>query len=386
MSIGDPLFYAPFVSGDNKLRRLSLATPILANAFILFFLPLAYVLNVSYWEPYYASVQEDGLLEWMTFWAFIFAGIVFGLAGFRQFQEIGFKSWFLWGMAAFCFLFAMEEISWGQRLFGYQPPEYFLKENYQQEFNFHNVLGTSIRSLILKVIILGYGVVLPMLALLPSCKRILDICGIQPPTNSLVPSFLAIFLTYQIYPWSYSGEWVEMMLGLAFAFTALLHWSGSEYNQHKLHWITIFAFLSIFLLGLASAALTHWNHPKDPVVIKNAKLELNTLAQDFRGKYGSISKCGVHQRVYTYSRNKNGQLLKNGEFAFLLQGGASQARAEFFIDPWNSPYWIRHICDPSTGKEWAIVYSLGPNRRRDSSRWKVLGDDLGSQLIQIEGR
>ena len=95
MSIGDPLFYAPFLSGDNKLRRLSLATPILANAFILFFLPLAYVLNVSYWEPYYASVQEDGLLEWMTFWAFIFAGIVFGMAGFRQFQEIGFKSWFL---------------------------------------------------------------------------------------------------------------------------------------------------------------------------------------------------------------------------------------------------------------------------------------------------
>ena len=386
MSIGDPLFYTPLLSGDSKLRRLSLATPLLVNAFILLFLPLAYVLNMSYWELYYASVQEDGLLEWMTFWAFVFAGIVFGLVGFRQFQEIGFKSWFLWGLAAFCFLFAMEEISWGQRLFGYQPPEYFLKENYQQEFNFHNVLGTSIRSLILKVIILGYGVVLPMFALLPSYNRILDLCGIKPPSNLLIPSFLAIFLTYQIYPWSYSGEWVEMMLGLAFAFTAILHWGKSEFNQHKLSLVTIIAFLSILSPGIASSAFTQWNNRNDPIVIKNVKLELNTLAQDFKGKTGPITKCGIHQRVYTYSGSKDGGQLKNGEFAFLLQGGASQARAEYFIDPWNSPYWIRHICDPTTGKEWAIVYSLGPNRRRDSSRWKVLGDDIGSRLIQIEGQ
>ena len=129
--------------------------------------------------------------------------------------------WFLTGLALFCFVVAMEEISWGQRIIGYRPPVYFLEHNFQQELNLHNVVDTSLRKLGLKVIILGYGVVLPIVALAPGVKRLLDVTGIVVPPASMIPSFLLVFATYQIYPWKHSGEWVELMLGLGFLFVAL---------------------------------------------------------------------------------------------------------------------------------------------------------------------
>ncbi len=55
-----------------------------------------------------------------------------------------------------------------------------------------------------------------------------------------------------------------------------------------------------------------------------------------------------------------------------------QERAEFFLDPWNSPYWIRDRCDRETNRRIMFIYSFGPNRRRDSSRTEILGDDIGS--------
>jgi hypothetical protein len=37
------------------------------------------------------------------------------------------------------FVIGMEEISWGQRLFGFATPERLAEANWQAEFNFHNV-------------------------------------------------------------------------------------------------------------------------------------------------------------------------------------------------------------------------------------------------------
>ena len=44
------------------------------------------------------------------------------------------------GLGLFCWFVAGEEISWGQRLLAFQPPEFFLRENFQQELNLHNLL------------------------------------------------------------------------------------------------------------------------------------------------------------------------------------------------------------------------------------------------------
>jgi hypothetical protein len=56
-------------------------------------------------------------------------------------------------------------------------------------------------------------------------------------------------------------------------------------------------------------------------------------------------------------------------------------RTEFSFDPWNSPYWIRDRCERDEGRRVAFVYSFGPNRSRDSSRWEIMGDDIGQYVL-----
>ena len=70
--------------------------------------------------------------------------------------------------------------------------------------------------------------------------------------------------------------------------------------------------------------------------------------------------------------------LYEGIFAKLVEKGVPIERTRFFLDPWNTPYWIRHKCNDE--EEIAFVYSFGPNRRRDSSRWKIRGDDVGAYI------
>ena len=62
------------------------------------------------------------------------------------------------------------------------------------------------------------------------------------------------------------------------------------------------------------------------------------------------------------------------EFAKLVE---EALRRQYFLDPWNLPYWIRHRC--SEGRTTAVfVYSFGPNRRRDSDPGEIRGDDIGA--------
>ena len=82
----------------------------------------------------------------------------------------------------------------------------------------------------------------------------------------------------------------------------------------------------------------------------------------------------------TVTRNDVPQLLE-GQFAALKLQGLPEERADYFLDPWNSPYWIRHRC--SSERQRIVVYSFGPNRRRDSGPWEPGGDDIGS-VIDIE--
>jgi hypothetical protein len=70
-----------------------------------------------------------------------------------------------------------------------------------------------------------------------------------------------------------------------------------------------------------------------------------------------------------------------GRFAALQVQGLPEERADYFLDPWNSPYWIRHRC--SSERQRIFIYSFGPNRRRDSDEREIRGDDIGV-VIELE--
>ncbi len=370
---------------SKRVAGIDVTAVVVANLLILGTLAFAAGLEAISSDAYYASVQEDEVMEWATFWAFMVAAAVFLVAAVGQRRTTGKIPWFLAGVSFFCFLFAMEEISWAQRVFGYRPPAYFLEENYQQELNFHNVIKTGYRKLLLKIIILGYGVLLPFMASASSIKRWFDRAAVVAPTWMLAPSFIAAYWVYEAYPWTHSGEWVEVMLGLAFLFAAvfiaLSYRSGDPGPRFLSRPVAAIAAVSVLVLvlGVANAAYSRSVRAGRPEVVEAASAELEALKRDFASGEVRI-KCNVHKRVYSFVEKYDQDYLYGGDYSDLVDRGLPEERADFFLDPWNSPYWIRRRCKGD--RRIQFVYSFGPNRRRESNRWEILGDDVGAIISQ----
>ncbi len=359
---------------------------LLANVLVLATVAFASVLESGYPDFYYFSIQEDEYLEWSSFWAFVLAAVAYIRRAADYRRATSTFPWYLYGIALFCFVVAMEEISWGQRILGYRPPAYFLEHNYQQEFNFHNVVETGYRKLALMIVIAGYGIALPLAVQTRILKNWFERVGIVAPTIALLPAYAGTFLVYFIYPWSHSGEWVEFRLGLSFLYSALYMTRGhndekqsrvsDRFSSSK---IAAIAFVIVIGLGLISGAASRAQRIAHPDNLAAASSEVEAISRDFATGLAR-SRCNLHKRLYTFVEEYGQTALFNGSFSRLQSQGLPEERAEFFLDPWNSPYWIRDRCDRKSNRRIMFVYSFGPNRRRDSSRTEILGDDIGSYI------
>lgn len=180
----------------------------------------------------------------------------------------------------------MEEISWEQRLLACRPATYFLEYNYQQEFNFHTIVETDYRKLALSLVIGGYGILLPLAAQFSYIKGWFQRLAIAPPPVALLPAFAGTFLVCFLYHWSRLGEWVELMPGLS------------------------------FLLGAIQM-------PRD-----YSDGDQSGLAR---------SRCNLHKRLYTFVEEYGQTNPCKGSYSNLQSQGLPKERAEFYLDPWNSP-------------------------------------------------
>lgn len=110
---------------------------------------------------------EDGIIEYLTAVFLLLSAIV--LWGHAKRAKMG-RPLLLLALYGLLFFFAAgEEISWGQRIFGVQPGEFFLENNKQNETNLHNLVigNVSLASFlfgnVLTVTLLLYLVVLPLM-------------------------------------------------------------------------------------------------------------------------------------------------------------------------------------------------------------------------------
>ncbi|RMG19824.1 MAG: hypothetical protein D6729_04360, partial [Deltaproteobacteria bacterium] len=175
-------------------------------------------------ETFGRWMQEDGPAEWATFWAFLLAGALVltrlkGLFGRRLALVLAVL------LSAFCLFVAGEEISWGQRLFGFEPPALFLEKNFQQELNVHNFLkGKKLAGLpldsryLVLLVALSYGALLPLLRRLLARRsapvgQALE--AIAPPVW-LLPHLLLVAYAEARYPVVLTGEAAELHLGHCF--------------------------------------------------------------------------------------------------------------------------------------------------------------------------
>ena len=122
--------------------------------FLLNVLALVTVQNLDL-DVYRELIREDALLEDLTAFYFLAAGILlFGAAWMQSMRTMRTpRALLLIGSVVMLFV-AGEEVSWGQRIFDYATPDLVARKNRQGEFNVHNIKELGFSKLNLKAAVL----------------------------------------------------------------------------------------------------------------------------------------------------------------------------------------------------------------------------------------
>jgi len=172
---------------------------------------------------YLRLVAEDGLIEWVTVGILLGGAALGGFALRRLRAQSWRRRWFYAGFIAFCLFCIAEELSWGQRLFGFRSPPLFETHARQRETNVHN-LFQGFTTLKVKEIALGtfivYGLALPaLMRLRPAVRARVERTGFRVPDAALWPGFLVGSLLAFDRP---KGARVEELSELAYSIALVL--------------------------------------------------------------------------------------------------------------------------------------------------------------------
>lgn len=232
----------PRLLGSSFTRRLLSSQRALRG--LVFALPFVALALVAAWKAacgienplYLLLVREDSVFEYLTALLY-FIGFGLALVLARRLQRDG-QRWpgLMFAGLAFLFLFvALEEVSYGQRIFGLATPEAMAEHNLQQEISIHNLAA-------LEPVFFRIG---PMLIGLAAAFAWL-LLGFR---NRLPPP-LPDLLLYGIPPWFATGYFLLYALYWA-AFSLLgghpwLIWQ----DQELLEFVLAGGFLALVVNGL----------------------------------------------------------------------------------------------------------------------------------------
>lgn len=187
--------------------------------YILLFLIL---LCTFFFKKVYIYYKEDGILEDITVLLACASSIIlFYVACLNRFTIRGI---FVLALALLLFLFAMEEISWGQRIFGWETSQLMQQINEQKESNLHNLFNGYFD--------IGYVLVTSLLASLSFYRnQWIWIFSLFPQTRALadfIPSkgffyagYFYIFLMMFTLFFDRGGETLEAAVALTCFFYAV---------------------------------------------------------------------------------------------------------------------------------------------------------------------
>ncbi|MEJ7912969.1 MAG: hypothetical protein WKF70_07430 [Chitinophagaceae bacterium] len=191
---------------------------------ILFLLAIGFFLvftNVDSFENY---IREDGIVEWLTVLSLLAAAFfcMQRAVTLTRYRGVYFMVTNL-VLAVLLIIAAGEEISWGQRLFGIETPEYFRENNLQEETNLHNlkINGVEINRLVFSYLLISalviYLGVFPILYQKKEwMRRFADRWGIPMPQLYQVLGFLFVFVITALIPHGKRAELLECCACLLF--------------------------------------------------------------------------------------------------------------------------------------------------------------------------
>jgi hypothetical protein len=124
----------------EQLRSFSEGSVLLEKSEVLLIAVTGGILLLSwFYTPLQDLYREDGFFENMTAFLAISAGVIL-LVTIRSVKARKTR-YLVFALSLCCLTFGFEEISWGQRIFGFETPEAIKETNYQEEFNLHNFLN-----------------------------------------------------------------------------------------------------------------------------------------------------------------------------------------------------------------------------------------------------
>ncbi len=195
-------------------------------------------MNLDYYQAVYT--KEDGFLEWATVVA-LFLGMItciYRIKILRKFRE----PTFIFGLCAMSFLFFFgmgEEISWGQRIFKWQSPQWFCTYNTQCETNLHNLKFGDLKinklffGLILGICIATYFLILPVLyRKVDKVKDLVNKWALPIPKYVHIGAYLFLFILSETIPGHKKGEILEFG-GCWIFFIMILSPLNREYFSRK---------------------------------------------------------------------------------------------------------------------------------------------------------
>lgn len=191
-------------------------------------LAVAVAATVPFKEFYLWLVDEDHPIEWLQFACLVAAIVFLGFLAFRLYRRGQKGMAVLYAVITVGVVFlAGEEISWGQRIFGWQTPASLEAINRQDETNLHNIRGVQEFVPAAMLVASLYGACAPLVAawLGERWKSVASKRLLVPPL-CLVPPFLlaAAYRLFRLLIWpeptfviSEYGEVLELTLyfGLA---------------------------------------------------------------------------------------------------------------------------------------------------------------------------
>lgn len=353
-------------SGDDW-RGFPAAFHVAAGLFVACALAVS-LLRLSW---YGVIMGEDAFLEWLTVTAYLAAGVPLLVRSVRERRPFDAL------VGLFCLFVAGEEMSWGQRLFGFAPPTVFLERNEQQEFTVHNFGATRT---IFAMAMLGYGVVLPLVARTSWGRALMARVGATAPPIGVLPWFIAAVVLVRWDPHRLSGEFGECLAATMFL---AAQWPARRAHARREWPLWLGA-------SLAAAALTAVSGLQGRAGVERtacARREAEALAADLVA--GALSPS-VSARDVGFTRlwimARRGQVRDKAltRFRGLRCGddgddgdedSDSDARRQYVTDPWQTSYFVGVRPTADGGRE-VIVYSFGSDRRRNGTIAAGAGDDV----------
>lgn len=238
------------------------------------------------------ATYENLYGEWLQFSAF--AGIAiycFLIVKGRRAPRVWF--WVLLGLAAF--YTAMEEISWGQQIFGWRSSELFQKNNLQGETNLHNFFtgpySTLIKDLLTYALaggMLAYGVIYPLLlGARLGIAQFVERLGVPAPSLCLLPFFLLAAYCEMSFHHFNEAELAELFVALALLFMAASAYHGDQGDPLSDGRVARRCVVAFVLGLLSSVVLTQVSMHSD-LSSKRVANRIEAGTKKFAGRYARV--------------------------------------------------------------------------------------------------